>query len=127
MLNCIDNSGATLVECAAKLRLKHRHAKIGISLPPSLPPCLPNITEPSTQGDRIVVVVQRTRAPGETGPGNTGIALNKVKRGEVKHAVILRCAKKVQRKDGMVVKFDDNACALIGKNGEPLGTRITGE
>ena len=27
----------------------------------------------------------------------------------------------------MVVKFDDNACALIGKNGEPIGTRINGE
>lgn len=26
----------------------------------------------------------------------------------------------------MTVKFDDNACALIGKNGEPLGTRING-
>ena len=26
----------------------------------------------------------------------------------------------------MVVRFDDNACALIGKNGEPLGTRING-
>ena len=33
----------------------------------------------------------------------------------------------VQRKDGMVVRFDDNACALIAKNGEPLGTRINGE
>lgn len=45
----------------------------------------------------------------------------------MKHAVIVRCAKEVQRKDGMVVRFGDNACALIGKNGEPLGTRITGE
>lgn len=27
----------------------------------------------------------------------------------------------------MVVKFDDNACALIGKNGEPIGTRINGK
>lgn len=40
---------------------------------------------------------------------------------------MVRCAKEVQRKDGMLVKFDDNACALIGKNGEPLGTRINGE
>ena len=53
-------------------------------------------------------------------------AANKVKRGDVKHAIVVRTAKKVQRKDGMVVKFDDNACALIGKNGEPLGTRING-
>ena len=54
-------------------------------------------------------------------------AQNKVKRGDIRHAVIVRTKKKVQRKDGMVVRFDDNACALIGKNGEPLGTRINGK
>ena len=54
-------------------------------------------------------------------------AASKVRRGDVKHAIVVRTAKKVQRKDGMVVRFDDNACALIGKNGEPLGTRINGE
>ncbi len=30
MLNCIDNSGATLVECVAKLRVKKRNAQIGM-------------------------------------------------------------------------------------------------
>lgn len=73
------------------------------------------------------MVVQKTRGATEGGPSNTAAALNKVKRGELKHAIVVRCAKKVQRKDGMVVRFDDNACALIGKNGEPLGTRINGE
>ena len=29
MLNCIDNSGASIVECVANLRMK-RHAKIGM-------------------------------------------------------------------------------------------------
>lgn len=65
---------------------------------------------------------------GDSGPGSTSAAAaNKVRRGDIRHAIIVRTAKKVQRKDGMVVKFDDNACALIGKNGEPLGTRINGE
>ena len=65
---------------------------------------------------------------GEGGPGSTSAAAaNRVKRGDIRHAIIVRTAKKYQRKDGMVVKFDDNACALIGKNGEPLGTRINGE
>ena len=65
---------------------------------------------------------------GDSGPGNTSAAAaNKVRRGDIRHAIIVRTAKKVQRKDGMVVRFDDNACALIGKNGEPLGTRINGE
>ncbi len=64
---------------------------------------------------------------GDSGPGNTVAAAgNKVRRGDIRHAIIVRTAKKVQRKDGMVVRFDDNACALIGKNGEPLGTRING-
>ena len=82
----------------------------------------------SLQGDRIIVVVQKTRSMGEGGPGATSAAAaNKVRRGDVRHAIIVRTAKKVQRKDGMVVRFDDNACALIGKNGEPLGTRINGE
>lgn len=27
----------------------------------------------------------------------------------------------------MVVRFDDNACVLINKAGEPLGTRVNGE
>ena len=50
-----------------------------------------------------------------------------MRRGDIRHAIIVRTAKKFQRKDGMVVRFDDNACALIGKNGEPLGTRINGQ
>lgn len=81
-----------------------------------------------TQGDRIIVVVQKSRSMGDGGPGSTSAAAaNKVRRGDIRHAIIVRTVKKVQRKDGMVVKFDDNACALIGKNGEPLGTRINGE
>lgn len=129
ILNCVDNSGATLVECVANLRMK-RHAKIG--MPPlqshSSGPCLShNQSKPS--GDRIIVVVQKARTAGENSPGGaTSIAAaNKVRRGDIRHAVVVRTKKKLQRKDGMVVRFDDNACALIGKNGEPLGTRINGE
>lgn len=80
------------------------------------------------QGDRIIVVVQKIRSLGDNSPGGaTGVAGgNRVKRGDIKHAIVVRTAKKLQRKDGMVIRFDDNACALIGKNGEPLGTRING-
>ena len=53
-------------------------------------------------------------------------AANKVKRGDVRHAVVVRTRKKIQRKDGSVIRFDNNACCLVGKNGEPLGTRING-
>lgn len=33
----------------------------------------------------------------------------------------------MQRKDGSVVRFDDNACVLIGKGGDPIGSRLNGE
>jgi large subunit ribosomal protein L14 len=39
---------------------------------------------------------------------------------------VVRTAKKVQRKDGSVVRFDDNACVLIGKGGDPIGSRLNG-
>lgn len=51
--------------------------------------------------------------------------MNKVRRGDIRHAIVVRTAKKLQRKDGHVVRFDDNACVLINKTGEPIGTRIT--
>jgi len=81
-------------------------------------------------GDRIIVVVQKQRNFGpESGPGASvsTSAANKVRRGDIRHAVVVRTRKKLQRPDGSVVKFDDNACVLINKAGEPIGTRLNGE
>jgi ribosomal protein L14 len=74
--------------------------------------------------------VQKQRNFGEgAGAGGVGAAsaaaANKVRRGDIRHAIVVRTAKKLQRKDGMVVRFDDNACVLINKAGEPIGTRLT--
>ncbi|GFP51945.1 54S ribosomal protein L38, mitochondrial [Trichoderma asperellum] len=103
MLNCIDNSGAALVECALVVGQK-RHARIG---------------------DRIVVVVQEQR--GSSSSGMAGIsAAAKVKRGDIRHAVVVRTRYPTQRRDGTVVRFDDNACVLLNKSGDPVGTRING-
>jgi ribosomal protein L14 len=79
-------------------------------------------------GDRVIVVVQKQRNFSESGPGaSVGTsAANKVKRGDIRHAVVVRTTKKLQRPDGSVVKFDDNACVLINKAGEPIGTRLNG-
>jgi hypothetical protein len=52
---------------------------------------------------------------------------NKVRRGDIRHAVVVRARKEVQRKDGSLIRFDDNACVLINKNGDPIGTRFTGK
>ena len=84
----------------------------------------------SILGDRIIVVVQKQRNFGpESGPGASvsTSAANKVRRGDIRHAVVVRTVKKLQRPDGSVVKFDDNACVLINKAGEPIGTRLNGE
>ena len=77
------------------------------------------------QGDRIIVVVQKQKSYTETvGSAASATATAKVRRGDIRHAIVVRTAKKLQRKDGMVVRFDDNACVLINKAGEPIGTRL---
>ena len=51
---------------------------------------------------------------------------SKVKKGEVKKAVVVRTAKELSRPDGTHIRFDDNAAVLIDQLGQPLGTRIFG-
>jgi large subunit ribosomal protein L14 len=48
------------------------------------------------------------------------------KKKEVVKAVIVRVKKDYRRKDGSLIKFDDNAVVLIDKNNQPRGTRIFG-
>ena len=50
----------------------------------------------------------------------------RVKKGEVKRAVIVRTRKEIPRPDGSYIKFDDNAAVLIDNQREPIGTRIFG-
>lgn len=47
-------------------------------------------------------------------------------RHEVVQAVIVRQRKEFRRRNGMRVKFEDNAAVLINERGEPRGTRIKG-
>ena len=54
------------------------------------------------------------------------IPRGKVKKGEVRRAVIVRTAKEIRRADGSAIRFDDNAAVLINLQGEPIGTRIFG-
>lgn len=48
------------------------------------------------------------------------------KKGDVVRGVIVRTKKWVTRKDGSLLRFNDNAVALISKEGTPLGKRIFG-
>ncbi len=50
----------------------------------------------------------------------------KVKKGDVKKAVVVRVRKEVRRPDGTYIRFDENSAVLINDQGEPVGTRIFG-
>ena len=65
-------------------------------------------------GDIIVVTVKEA------------LPNSKVKKGDVKRAVIVRTAKEVRRSDGSYIKFDKNAVVIISEAKEPIGTRIFG-
>jgi large subunit ribosomal protein L14 len=50
----------------------------------------------------------------------------RVKKGEVKRAVVVRTRKEIRRADGSYIKFDVNSAVLINDANEPVGTRIFG-
>lgn len=65
-------------------------------------------------GDRIVCAVKKA------------IPNADVKQGDKVKAVIVRTKYPTRRPDGSYVRFDSNACVLIGDDGNPKGTRIFG-
>lgn len=65
-------------------------------------------------GDLVVVAVK------------DALPASKVKKGDVKKAVIVRTKKEIRRSDGTYIRFDDNSAVLIDDAGEPIGTRIFG-
>jgi large subunit ribosomal protein L14 len=65
-------------------------------------------------GDIIVVSVKEA------------IPRGRVKKGDVRKAVVVRTAKEVRRDDGTAIRFDGNAAVILNNNNEPVGTRIFG-
>jgi large subunit ribosomal protein L14 len=65
-------------------------------------------------GDIIVVSVKEA------------IPRGRVKKGDVRRAVIVRTAKEIRRPDGTAIRFDRNAAVLLNRQHEPIGTRIFG-
>lgn len=65
-------------------------------------------------GDLIVVAVTKA-AP-------TGM----IKKKTIERAVVVRTKKESVRKDGSMVRFDENAAVIIDKDGVPKGTRVFG-
>ncbi len=50
----------------------------------------------------------------------------RVKKGEVYNALVVRTSKGVRRKDGSVIRFDNNAAVILNNQQQPIGTRIFG-
>ena len=65
-------------------------------------------------GDVIVVSVKEA------------IPRGRVKKGDVRKAVVVRTAKEVRRDDVTAIRFDSNAAVILSNSGEPIGTRIFG-
>ena len=66
-------------------------------------------------GDVIVVSIKDTIANSQ-----------KVKKGDVMRAVVVRTKQPVRRADGSFMRADNNAAVLLNKQNEPVGTRIFG-
>lgn len=94
-----DNSGARRVQCIKVLGGSKRKT--------------------ASVGDVIVVAVK------DADPQSPDKA-NKIRKGDVARAVIVRTAKEIRRPDGSALRFDRNAAVLINRQNEPLGTRIFG-
>jgi len=101
----IDNSGALLVECVNVLKNKVNNGHGSV-------------------GDEIVCVVKKARPISAASQASVNAV--KVRKGDVRRAVIVRTRKQVQRADGTWVRFDDNAAVLLNNKREMLGTRIGG-
>ena len=65
-------------------------------------------------GDIVVCTVKKAIANGT------------VKKGDVVKAVVVRSKTGVQRPDGSLIKFDENAAVIIKEDLTPRGTRIFG-
>ena len=65
-------------------------------------------------GDVIVVSVKEA------------IPRGRVKKGDVRKAVVVRTAKEIRREAGTAIRFDRNAAVILNNNNEPIGTRIFG-
>lgn len=99
-LDVADNSGAKVIQVIGILggsTARGRHARRTAGV-----------------GDRIVCSVKKALPNAD------------VKAGDKVRAVVVRTKYPTRRNDGSYVRFDSNACVLIGDDGNPRGTRIFG-
>ncbi|KAL8286338.1 hypothetical protein RQP46_004826 [Phenoliferia psychrophenolica] len=103
----IDNSGALIAECVNVLKTKTGHGMARI-------------------GDEIVVVIKRARPISSAPSASSASQATKVRRGDVRRAVVVRTKYPTRRPDGRYIRFDDNAAVLVNSKKEMVGNRIGG-
>lgn len=90
----IDNSGGIIAECIRVAKVKTRHGSSGFA----------------GVGDEIGVVINKARPISltpTTGPGSVGAGssnIQKVRKGDIRRAVVVRTRKEERREDGRYVK-----------------------
>lgn len=101
-LKIADNSGAKRAQCIKVLGGSNRKV--------------------ARVGDRVVVSIQSLRPLGRARQQSR----NRILKGSVHHAIVLRVKKEHRRKDGSLLAFGDNAIALLKAQGQPAGSRLFG-
>lgn len=102
ILQVADNTGARKVMCIRVLGgTRKRTANIG----------------------DIIVVAVKDAVPEYGLKDSRG---KKVHGKAVQRAVVVRTKKEIKRADGSIIRFDENACAIIDEKMNPKGTRIFG-
>ncbi|KAL2914776.1 54S ribosomal protein L38, mitochondrial [Polyrhizophydium stewartii] len=101
-LKVIDNSGALVVEC---INVMGRRSVAAV-------------------GDEIVCSVKKAKPP--TTSAQVSGPSQKLKKGDVARALVVRQRKEIRRLDGSYISFDDNAVVMLNKQGQPIGNRVLG-
>ena len=65
-------------------------------------------------GDTIIAVVKEA------------IPNMPIKRSDIVRAIVVRTKKTIRRRDGMYIRFDDNAAVIVNAENNPRGTRVFG-
>jgi large subunit ribosomal protein L14 len=98
LLNISDNSGCKLGCC---IKLVHGYKNRWCSC-----------------GDLILVSIKKLK--------KGRILKNKIQKGEMIKAVILRTKSKFRRKNNNFIQFKENSIGLVNKQLRPIGTRVIG-
>lgn len=104
----IDNSGAVQAELINVFKCKpSRKKSVGVGYVGELQSRTTTRRSSGAEyriGDEVKVVVKKARSIAATTPGQQGGLVQKIRRGDMARAVIVRTKKEVQRADGRMIR-----------------------